>query len=330
MSGDVALVILSGGNASRVARLAAGRPKALLPVGGAPLVVHHLLKAERFPCRPYLQVHIDNHGFGEELGEWLRALRRPLPVLRTHGDLSVAMRQICDLGHPEIFLVNGDVVSDVDYAVVHRAFRERGASALTVSVPGGAERGCSVPRDWLEVGTEGPPHDLMGLTVIRREFLAAIAERVAYDFWGAVRALLLRAPGRHGVEVLETSARWHDVGTVDRFFSVNLQATELDYLSAPLVARGFVERTDAGSLLARGARVESRAVVRSVVCAGACVTAASRLSRSVVLPGARVDAQVEVADGWLFAPAWAERYEGTVPGSAASPSVPSFTGGTYA
>ncbi|MGQ9367395.1 nucleotidyltransferase family protein [Azospirillum sp. ST 5-10] len=128
-------VILAGGRGSRLAPYTTILPKPLMPVGHMPILELILRQLRSYGFSDvtlavgYLQHLIRAYfGEGERVGLQLRYSEEEV-VLGTAGPLARIVDSL-----PEDFLVmNGDVLSDINYDDLIRAHAERGAAATIAS-----------------------------------------------------------------------------------------------------------------------------------------------------------------------------------------------------
>jgi len=128
------MAILCGGLGTRIAPVAAGLPKSLLPVGGVPFIDRQLALARRRGVRRVVLCvgvgadRIEAHvGDGRHHGlEVAYAREDPARLMGTGGAILNALPLL-----PEVFFVlYGDSYLTADYGLVYRAFLESGYPAL--------------------------------------------------------------------------------------------------------------------------------------------------------------------------------------------------------
>ncbi|PWU18345.1 MAG: guanyltransferase [Candidatus Rokuibacteriota bacterium] len=131
-------IILAGGKAERLGDAAAGRPKALVPVGGRPLVSYQIaLLARAGVVRVLVSCAAgQGEGFARELdglGVELVPVEEPEPLGRG-GGIRLAAGARSEDG--DILALNGDELLDVDVAALLERHRSSGAAAtITVTRP---------------------------------------------------------------------------------------------------------------------------------------------------------------------------------------------------
>jgi NDP-sugar pyrophosphorylase family protein len=215
-------IILAGGKGTRLRPLTLNFPKPLVPVGDAPIleVVIRQLAAAGFTrvtiSTGYLAELIEAYfSDGAKWGIAIDYVREDAP-LSTAGPLKL----VGDL--PEHFLVmNGDVLTDVDYAGLVREHIESGAAATVATTTREAKIDFGVveadDEGWLDRWTEKPVYSFdvsMGVYVVSRASVDLIADGEALG----MPDLLLRAVDNGGrVLCRKCDCYWLDIGRVDDY-----------------------------------------------------------------------------------------------------------------
>jgi MurNAc alpha-1-phosphate uridylyltransferase len=212
-------MILAAGRGERMRPLTDGVPKPLLPVRGKPLIEYHLERlAEAGIGRVVINLAWlgdmirDALGNGSRFGMRIDYSDETPKALETGGGV---FRALPLLGDGAFLVVNGDVFSDYPFSRAGLT-AERDAHLVLVPNPAqhpqgdfGLERGLALPDAPVR-------HTFAGIATYRREFFAGCAG-------GAfpLKPLLVRAmsAGRCSAELYR--GLWQDVGTVQRFTSLN-------------------------------------------------------------------------------------------------------------
>jgi NDP-sugar pyrophosphorylase family protein len=131
----VEAIILAGGKAERLGDAAAGKPKALVPVGGRPLAAHQVLGLAAAGVERVLVSCAAGQGplFLEELGKIgpeIVPVEEAAPLGRG-GGLRLAAQARREDG--DVFAVNGDELVDLDFAALLGRHRAAGLDA-TIAV----------------------------------------------------------------------------------------------------------------------------------------------------------------------------------------------------
>lgn len=301
-------LIVAGGRGTRLQPLTRGLPKPLIPFCGAPFLegvirrvaaagithVHLIVGADTAPfesLRPLAQ----------ELGIVLTNVPEPEPL-----DTAGGVRAVAEGFDGPVAVLNGDILTDVDYAEVFARHRDTGADATIVltEVDDTSSYGVAV-RDGTEITrfVEKPEPGTLpgqnavnaGTYVIEPEVVLAHPEgRLSFE--RDVFPGLLERGGR--LEGYVWDGAWQDLGTPQRYLEGHRAALsgELRWPSLEDVAAG-----QDGIRISPGADVHGRAVVEgpvlvlagTVVAAGATVGPSTVLGRDVgIAPGATVEGSV--------------------------------------
>jgi len=209
-------MILAAGRGERMRPLTDQCPKPLLEVRGKPLIVYHLEALARAGIESvvinlsWLGGQIRRAlGDGSAFGVHIHYSEEPV-ALETAGGIVKAL----DLLDDEFIVINGDVYTDFDFAVL----RNLDAQACLVLVPNPTQhpRGDFALRDGLLVNNADELFTFSGIAAYRKSFFIDVpAGRSAL-------APLLRQGADEGV----ISARlyeglWSDVGTPARLQALN-------------------------------------------------------------------------------------------------------------
>jgi len=280
-------VIMAGGEGTRLRPLTTSLPKPLLPVLNRPMVEHTLRLLRRHGVTDavmtvqFLASLVRSYmGDGSELGITLRYASEDVP-LGTAGSVKNAE---AELGHGSFLVLSGDAITDIDLSALVEHHRRAGA-IVTVCLAQAAnpvEFG-GVVLD--EVGrivrlVEKPGwgqvvSDLVntGIYVMEPEVLRRLAPRTQLDWSADVLPELVRSA--EPVVGFVTDCYWEDVGTLDRYRSVHVDALEgrvalevpgVEVSSGLWMSDGVdlsPDATIAGPvLLGRNVKIEPGAVIR--------------------------------------------------------------------
>jgi NDP-sugar pyrophosphorylase family protein len=179
----VEAVILAGGKAERLGEAAAGRPKALVEVGGKPLAAYQVMQlAAAGVDRVLVSCAAGQEGVFEAalggIGPEIVAVPESEPLGRGGGIryAAAARREQRDL-----FALNGDELVDVDLSELLALHRARGAAATITVVPLRSPFGVvDVDDDAVTGFREAPRLDQWvscGIYVLGEEALARFPER---------------------------------------------------------------------------------------------------------------------------------------------------------
>jgi mannose-1-phosphate guanylyltransferase len=238
-------------------------------------------------------------GDGGEYGVTLRYVEEPHP-LGTGGALKYAEEYLDE----SFFMLNGDVLTDIDLTAQLAQHRATGARAtlglIGVDDPSAyglvrRDEHCAVTEFLEKPGPDVLKSGLnlinAGAYIIEREVLSEMAP--AGTEISIERELFPHLVGE-GLYGYEASGYWMDIGTPDRY----LQAT-FDILEGTVTTEIGAQLADAGSQLVGDARIDGRVIAPAVIgdgceiADGAIVGGRTVLGRNVKIgPGARIDGSV--------------------------------------
>ncbi|HOP07925.1 MAG TPA: sugar phosphate nucleotidyltransferase [candidate division Zixibacteria bacterium] len=219
---EITAVVLAGGQGSRLKPLTADIPKPLVPVGGRPIIQLLLTRLKRCGVgRVHLAVNHLSHliresvGNGEKLGLEIHYSEEPEPLSTV-----APLKLIPDL--PEHFLVvNGDILTDLDFVEFYRSHLE---SDALVSVAA-HEREDFVDYGVLETDAsnrligfkEKPTYRLtvsMGVYVFSRSVLKYVPDSGPFGFDDLMyQALKKNLP----ISVYPYRGYWLDIGRIEDY-----------------------------------------------------------------------------------------------------------------
>jgi mannose-1-phosphate guanylyltransferase len=329
--GDVReAMIVAGGAGTRLRPLTDTTPKPLLPFCGEPFLAGVLVRlAAAGVRRVWLVVGADPSPF--------RVLE---PVARTHGmrleavpepeplDTAGGVRSVIERCEGSVFVLNGDVLTDVDFGAVGRGHVAAGADATLVltRVEDTSTFGvCVLDGERITGFVEKPPPGTLpgqdavnaGTYVLEPSALARFPvgrlsfERRVFPDLVAAGAL---------VRGVVSDAAWADLGTPERYLEGHRLALS-GALTWPTLAA--LPADDDGLHRAPDVEVASGASVRgpALLAAGVTISDGAQVGPDVVLgPGCRIAAGATVTDSVLGAGTVVgagARVDGLVTGAAA-------------
>jgi mannose-1-phosphate guanylyltransferase len=314
----VQALILAGGEGTRLRPLTSTMPKPVVPLAGQPFITHMLEWLRRhgvseviMSCGFLADGVRDVLGDGSGLGVHLSYLEEPTP-LGTGGALKYAQ----DMLDERFFMLNGDVLTDIDLTAQLAQHEQTGAQATLalIAVDDPSAYGLVRRNDDLSVREflEKPSVDQIDTNLINAG--AYILERSVLDIMAPAgtkisieREVFPRLVG-NGLYGYEASGYWLDIGTPDRYmqgtYDILEGIVETD-LGARLAAAGYALVEDGASLdgrvvapayVAPGCHVAAGAIVggRTVLGRGVVVGEGAHVEGSVLLDGAQVGARSTV------------------------------------
>jgi len=250
-------ILLAGGKGTRLRPYTAVLPKPLMPIGHIeplPIMEVVLRQLARFGFRDvtvitgYLTELIEAFfGDGRKFGTRLKYCREITP-LGTAGGLAMI-----DRPREPVLVINGDILTTLDFATMYRFHQDRGASATIASYP----REVKIDFGVLEFGED--PHLLTGYRE-KPEFSFEVSmglyilSPAAWDFIPADQPLqmpdlleTMRHAGR-AVHCFKESCYWLDIGRHDDYATANevFEARRRSFLVEPS-ASDLLIRQDPGS-----------------------------------------------------------------------------------
>jgi len=209
-------MILAAGRGERLRPLTDTLPKALVEVGGKPLIAWHLERLARAGCRHAVinvshlgERIVERIGDGARYGLRVTYSREPQP-LETAGGITLALPQ---LGAAPFLVVNADVYCECDFArLLGVELRERRAHLVLIPNPSHHPNGDFTLEDGRIGNAAVPRYTYAGISVLSPALVAEIRPGNK-----AQLAPLLRAAADKGLVSGERyDGLWHDVGTAER------------------------------------------------------------------------------------------------------------------
>jgi mannose-1-phosphate guanylyltransferase len=294
----VQALILAGGEGTRLRPLTSTMPKPVVPLAGQPFITHmldwlrrHGVQEVIMSCGFLADGVRDVLGDGAQLGLRLAYLEEPEP-LGTGGALKYAE----DMLDERFFMLNGDVLTDIDLTAQLAQHEATGALATLalIGVDDPSSYGLVRRNDDLSVREflEKPSVDQIdtnlinaGAYILQRSVLAIMAP--AGTKMSIERDVFPRLVG-DGLYGYEAAGYWLDIGTPDRY----MQGT-YDILEG-IVQTDLGERLSAAgyALVEDGASIEGRVVAPAYVASGATVAEGAIVGGRTVL-----GRNVEIGEG---------------------------------
>jgi mannose-1-phosphate guanylyltransferase / phosphomannomutase len=253
----VTAVIVAGGKGTRIASIAEGRPKSLMPIGGRSVLSRHLDLIRKSEIASH--VYVVTSGRSEAIEEALSAefaetdnvciITEPNP-LGSAGYLG----EILGTAEGPVLILFGDVLSNLSFNEVLKFHRDRSADATvvvrTTDHPEDSDlvevnlQNC-VERILLKPHTQMPQKDALGITGV---FM--LSDSIYREIHGGFKDLVrdVIAPGVNSgrrVFALRSCCYFKDIGTPERYAQANLdwRSGKIDQ-SVPIARRraAFIDR----------------------------------------------------------------------------------------
>lgn len=216
-------MLLAAGRGERLRPLTDRTPKALVPVGGKPLIAWHLERLAASGCREAVinvshlaQQIVDFVGDGKRFGVRVAYSREAEP-LETAGGIAQALPL---LGEAPFLLVNADIYCEVDFKAL-LAFELGTMVAHLVLVPNPAHRaqGDFSLRE-RRVSKEGSPrYTYSGVAVMSPQLVRTIRRGEK----APLAPLLFSAADERRISGEVFNGLWQDVGTMERLAELETQ-----------------------------------------------------------------------------------------------------------
>ncbi len=222
---DLEAVIMAGGFGKRLMPLTKNKPKPMLEVGSKPLLERILLGLKEYGVT---KIHIttfykresiqEYFGDGSAIGVDINYIEENQPM-GTAGALSWL-----DIASKDLLVVNGDIMTDVDFASMVE-FHKDSVASMTVGVK---DHQYTVPfgvvrmDNGIVLSVEEKPtfHHFVnaGIYVISRTSLNQIPNDKHYDMTDLISALIIEGDRVVGFPIHEY---WMDIGEMDNYLRAN-------------------------------------------------------------------------------------------------------------
>jgi mannose-1-phosphate guanylyltransferase len=293
-------LILAGGEGTRLRPLTSTIPKPVVPLVGRPFISYmlqwlrgHGVEDAILGCGFMADAVREVLGDGSSLGMRLRYLEEPKP-LGTGGALKFAE----ELLDERFFMLNGDVLTDIDLTAQLEQHERTGARATLALYPVEDPSAYGLVR----CGPDGSVSEFIekpGLDELDTSLINAgvyILERDVLDGMApagtnvSIEREVFPALVGNGLYGYESSGYWMDIGTPDRY----LKAT-YDILEGKVSTEVGRELGDHGLALVDGSAVEGRVVAPVLVAAGCSVAPRALVGdRSVLGEGVKISERARV------------------------------------
>lgn len=214
-------MILAAGRGERMRPLTDHTPKPLLKVGGKPLIAWHL---ERLAAAGFEEVVINHAHLGTQIeaalgdgSQWgLRIQYSPEKVaLETAGGIANAMPL---LGDAPFLVVNGDVLTDIDFATLKLTSPDVAHLVMVDNPPQHANGDFVLQHDRLSAEGSGKL-TFSGVGIYAPSLFAGIVRGEA----AKLAPLLKDAMAQGLVGGTHHRGQWHDIGTPERLQALDSQ-----------------------------------------------------------------------------------------------------------
>ena len=213
-------MILAAGYGKRLRPLTDHTPKPMVPVGGKPLIVHHL---EKIAQTGIVEVVInlghlgskipEGLGDGSQWGLSIQYSNEGSEPLETGGGMTKALPL---LGKETFLLVNGDVWCDLNFSTIPQSLSENDQALLfLVNKPNWRERGDFNLQDNRVKESESPNFLYAGVAL----YHPSILEGAKVEKFSIVPRLK-NAISQNRVAGILHDGEWDDIGTPERLQAI--------------------------------------------------------------------------------------------------------------
>ena len=213
-------MILAAGYGKRLRPLTDHTPKPLVPVGGKPLVVHHLEKIAKTGIRDVVinLGHLGSKipealGNGSQWGLSIEYSNEGPEPLETGGGMAKALPL---LGTETFLLINGDVWCDLDFNTIPKTLESNDQALLyLIPRPQWRDRGDFALEKDRVIESENPQFLYSGIAL----YHPSILDGAKVEKFSIVTRLKKAISANRVAGVLHSGA-WDDVGTPERLQSI--------------------------------------------------------------------------------------------------------------
>jgi len=216
-------MLLAAGRGERLRPITDRLPKALVPVGGKPLIAWHLERLARAGCREVVinvshlgEQIVDTLGDGRRFGLQVAYSREATP-LETAGGIATALPL---LGNAPFLLVNADIYCEIAFAplLAHDLGALLGHLVLVPNPPQRAQGDFSL-GDGRISKANGARYTYAGVAVMSPRLVAPVARGTK----APLAPLLYAAADEQRLSGELFSGLWQDVGTPERLAELETQ-----------------------------------------------------------------------------------------------------------
>ena len=216
-------MLLAAGRGERLRPLTDRTPKALVPVGGKPLIAWHLERLAASGCREAVinvshlgEQIVDYVGDGKRFG--LRvAFSREAEPLETAGGIAQAQPL---LGELPFLLVNADVYCEVDFrALLAHKLGALATHLVLVPNPPHRAQGDFSLRERMVSKDGTPRYTYSGIAVMSPQLVRTVRRGAK----APLAPLLFSAADEHRISGELFNGLWQDVGTMERLAELETQ-----------------------------------------------------------------------------------------------------------
>lgn len=216
-------IMMAGGEGKRLRPLTENTPKPLLKVGDKPIIEHNIDRLKYFGIKRinisinYLGDQLIQHfGDGTDRNLIINYVKEKKP-LGTIGSVKL----IKEFDYEDVFVMNSDVLTNIDYLDFYRTFKESNADMAVAAI----SYDVNIPYAVLEVGSSNEVKSLKekpkytyysnaGIYFIKKELLQLIPDDSFYDITDLMDQVIIR-----GLKLIAypINGYWLDIGKHEDF-----------------------------------------------------------------------------------------------------------------
>lgn len=301
-------IILAGGMGTRLRPLTYTVPKPMLPVGGRPALAHLVESLAKAGCD---EVIVTTNYLAELISAKLALMGLPIPVDCVKEDMPLGtagcIRNLYDRLQDEFIVVQGDAVSDIDYAAFlkHHRAKDADVSIATMRVADVREFGIVATDEDGRITRfqEKPrPEEAFsnqansGFYVVKKAMFEGVPNHTPYDFARQLFPILMQNGARF--YAYEMTGYWVDIGRIGNYIEGNLYQIRGKAQVAPDVHIPDDTTLISPYVIGPGAKIGSHCTIGPGVIIGArcSVGDASHLSKAVLYDDVTIGYKARLTD----------------------------------
>ena len=224
--------LLGAGLGTRLRPLTENCPKPLLPIGGRPMIAQAMDKLHAAGTRRFI---INTHHCPEawalvfpsgRFGDAEVKLVHEPVLLETGGGLA-NIAGLLGEDDKDLIIWNGDILSGCDIAAAYAHHQANGGAATLVVREQGPNRNVRITDEGFvtdlrdRLGKADPSYQYTGICIVTKAFVQSVPTAIESLVEHFLRRLQAEPNSIQGF--LDSSASWHDLGTVDEYQAVKAE-----------------------------------------------------------------------------------------------------------
>lgn len=288
-------MILAAGFGTRLHPLTEMKPKALMPVANKPILARNL---EYLICHGITEIIVNAHHHHQQIVDYLRDASSCGPNIEVKVEQEIlgtggGIKNTEDFwGKEPFFVINSDILTDIDLAAVYQVHQTSGALVTLVLHDCEPYNQVRVDDQWniTDIAKGNMPGRLAftGIHVIDPEVLSHIPQGIFSDIIECYRELIrLGKPIR---ACLVRGHYWRDIGSIESYLDANRELAGNSFVIGPgCSVDSSVKLMDWGVIGENSHLEKNVEVQRSVLWEGVAVKEGIKVVYAVVTSGCVVD-----------------------------------------